>query len=157
MGEEEYVLQPGYTGRRPYCVCRSRYPAIAHPPKLQLTHTPLGGWDHRQKEPDLANLIKPNLLEEIDQAFENVDYNLKHAGGKGWSQVYRVVTYSTNIAPQHDRIVENFRKWMPDHCPVWTELGVKELGLDVMNFEIDVEAYDEEGAAEARKAKVTAV
>lgn len=96
------------------------------------------------------------MLEEIDQAFENVDYNLKHAGGKGWSQVYRVVTYSIDIAPQHERIIENFRKWMPDHCPVWTELGVKQLGSDLMNIEIDVEAYDEEGAAEARKAKAAA-
>jgi enamine deaminase RidA (YjgF/YER057c/UK114 family) len=156
MGKEESALQPGHPCRRPYCVRRSRYSAVAHPPNLQLTYPTLGGWDSSQKEPDLANLIKPDLLEEIDQAFANVDYNLKHAGGKGWSQVYRVVTYSTNIAPQHERILENLRKWMPDHCPVWTELGVKELGLDTMNFEIDVEAYDEEGAAEARKAKAGA-
>ena len=67
-----------------------------------------------------------------------------------------MVTYSTDIPSQHDRIVENFRKWMPDHCPVWTELGVKQLGSEWMHFEIDVEAYDEEGAAEARKAKTTA-
>ncbi|ERF69714.1 hypothetical protein EPUS_09472 [Endocarpon pusillum Z07020] len=115
-----------------------------------------GGWDARQKNVNFQTLIKKDMLEEIDQAFENVDYNLKHAGGKGWSQVYRVVTYSIDIAPQHDRIVENFRKWMPDHCPVWTELGVKQLGSDLMNIEIDVEAYDEEGAAETRKAKPTA-
>lgn len=93
------------------------------------------------------------MLEEIDQAFENVDYNLKHAGGKGWSQVYKVVTYSIDIRPQHDRIVENFRKWMPDHQPIWTEVGVKQLGDDSMNFEIEVEAYDEDGAKEARKSK----
>lgn len=40
---------------------------------------------------------------------------------------------------------------MPDHFAVWTELGVKELGDEAMHFEIDVEAYDEEGAAMARK------
>lgn len=67
-----------------------------------------------------------------------------------------MVTYSTDIGPQHDRIVENFRKWMPNHYPIWTEIGVKQLGVDSMNFEIDVEAYDEEGAAEARKAKAAA-
>ncbi|KAL9122729.1 MAG: hypothetical protein Q9187_000710 [Circinaria calcarea] len=115
-----------------------------------------GGWDGRQKEVNTTDLIKPDLSDEIDQAFTNVDYNLRHAGGKGWSQVYRVVTYSTDIPSQHDRIVENFRKWMPDHCPVWTQLGVKQLGVEAMHFEIDVEAYDEEGAAEARKAKATA-
>ena len=41
-------------------------------------------------------------------------------------------------------------KCMPNHCPVWTEIGVKELGSHSMHFEIDVEAYDEEGAVEAR-------
>jgi Endoribonuclease L-PSP len=141
-------------------VFRSRYNAVAlrypRPANLQLTHPPLGGWDCRQKEFSLTTLIKNDLLEEIDQAFENVDYNLKHAGSKGWSQVYRVVTYSTDIGPQHDRIVENFRKWMPNHCPVWTEIGVKQLGSNLMNFEIDVEAYDEEGAAEARKLNAAA-
>jgi len=114
-----------------------------------------GGWDHKQKVFSLETLVQKDLLEEIDQAFENVDYALKHAGGKGWSQVYRVVTYSTDIGPQHKRLVENFRKWMPNHCPVWTQLGVKQLGADTMHIEIDVEAFDEEGAAEARKAKVT--
>ena len=92
-------------------------------------------------------------MEEIDQAFKNVDYNLKHAGGQGWSQVYKVVTYSTDIKPQHDRIVANFRKWMPNHSPVWTEVGVKMLGGDNMHFEIEVEAYDPEGAAAATTVK----
>lgn len=45
---------------------------------------------------------------------------------------------------------------MPNHCPVWTILGVKQLASDLMNIVIDVVAYDEEGAAEARKVKGTA-
>lgn len=92
-------------------------------------------------------------MEEIDQAFSNVDYNLKNAGGKGWEQVYKVVTYSTDIRPQHHRIVENLRKWMPNHTAVWTEVGVAQLGLDDMHFEIEVEAFDEEGAKEVSKTK----
>ncbi|GAB7349468.1 hypothetical protein MBLNU459_g0181t1 [Dothideomycetes sp. NU459] len=112
-----------------------------------------GGWDGRQKEFSLESLIKHDLFAEIDQAFENCDYNLKHAGGKGWSQVYRIVTYSTDIPSQHERIAYNMKKWMPDHFPIWTELGVRQLGSDKMHFEIDVEAYDDEGAAEARKAR----
>ncbi len=39
---------------------------------------------------------------------------------------------------------------MPDHTSVWTELGIKELGGPQMLFEIDVEAYDAEGVAEAK-------
>lgn len=92
-------------------------------------------------------------MEEVDQAFDNVDHALKHAGGKGWSQVYRVITYCTDIKAVHARIVENFRKWMPDHQPTWTTIGVRELGLDTMHIEVEVQAYDEEGAAESRKAK----
>lgn len=87
---------------------------------------------------------------EIDQAFENVDIALKYAGGKGWSQVFRVVTYSTDIPSQHDRIVENYQKWMPNHAPVWTEVGVKQLGAPTMHFEIEVEAHDEEGGAKSK-------
>lgn len=101
-----------------------------------------GGWDPNPADLDLTTLIKPGLLDEIDQAFANVDHNLKHAGGKGWSQVYKIVTYSTSIPEQHERIVENLKKWMPDHRPVWTELGVAHLGLEQMHVEIDVEAYD---------------
>lgn len=124
-------------------------PCLQTPPQLKQP----GGWDAKTPNIDLNNFIKPDLLAEIDQAFENVDYNLKQAGGKGWSQVYKIVTYSTDIRPQQDRIVENLRKWMPHHQPVWTEVGVKQLGADAMNFEIEVEAFDEEGAEVARRAR----
>lgn len=117
---------------------------------MKLMGIPSGGWDPKQTDINLETLIKADLIEEIDQAFENCDYNLKNAGGKGWSQVYKVVTYSTDIKSQHESIVKNLRKWMPNHRAIWTELGVKELGLDTMHFEIDVEAYDVEGAAAAQ-------
>ncbi|OTA64889.1 putative L-PSP endoribonuclease family protein [Hypoxylon sp. EC38] len=106
-----------------------------------------GGWDRKTTE------VKPNILDEVDQAFENVDHALKHAGGKGWSQVYRIITYHTDIKATSERVVQNFRRWLPDHKPTWTMIGVTQLGLDTMHIEIEVQAYDEEGAAEARKAK----
>lgn len=115
-----------------------------------------GGWDPNPEVIDLSTLIKEDLMEEIDQAFSNVDHNLKHAGGKGWEQVYKVVTYSTDIKSQHTRIVENLRKWMPNHAAVWTEVGVSHLGADVAHFEIEVEAFDEEGAEELSKTKARA-
>jgi hypothetical protein len=92
-------------------------------------------------------VIVPNLKDEIDQAFENIEYNLKDAGGKGFSQVYKIVTYSTDMRAQHEHIVRNLKKWFPDHSPIWTELGVTQLGVDEMHFEIDVEAHDPQGAA----------
>jgi hypothetical protein len=47
-----------------------------------------------------------------------------------------------DLQAAHERVVYNLKKWMPGHSPIWTELGVKELGLKGMMFEIDVEAYD---------------
>lgn len=92
------------------------------------------------------------MAEEIDQAFANCEHNLKHAGGQGFSQVYKVVTYSTDIQSQNEHIVRNLRKWMPGHAAIWTELGVKELGGgEQMHFEIDVEAFDPEGASAVKK------
>ena len=151
MGPEEPALRPSSPRRRPHHLFWSRYHCLCLQTLLQLKY--LGGWDAKNPNIDLNNFIKSDLLAEIDQAFENVDYNLKHAGGKGWSQVYKIVTYSIDIRPQQDRIVENLRKWMPDHQPVWTEVGVRQLGTDAMNFEIEVEAFDEEGAEVARRAR----
>jgi enamine deaminase RidA (YjgF/YER057c/UK114 family) len=43
-------------------------------------------------------------------------------------------------------MTENFRRWMPDHQPLWTLLGVEKLGLPGMNIEIEVIAYDPQQA-----------
>lgn len=34
---------------------------------------------------------------------------------------------------------------MPHHQPIWTEMGVNQLGHPEMRIEIDVEAYDPPG------------
>lgn len=82
-------------------------------------------------------------MDEIDQAFKNVDIALKAAGGKGWSQVYRINSYHIGITPEVTaQMAANFQKWMPDHHPIWTEIGVAELGLDGMRVEIEVSAYN---------------
>lgn len=88
-----------------------------------------------------------DIAAEIDQAFANVEYALRDAGAKGWSQVYKVLTLSTSIPEQHEHIVRNMKKWMPDHRATWTELGISHLGGgEAMRFEIEVEAHDPEGA-----------
>ncbi|KAI1538791.1 TdcF translation initiation inhibitor yjgF family, partial [Pyrenophora tritici-repentis] len=50
-----------------------------------------GGWD-----PETSK-IPIDLNEEIDQAFAKVDYTLKHAGGNGWSPVYKIILYLTAV------------------------------------------------------------
>ena len=86
--------------------------------------------------------VHAGLDEQIDQAFENVDVTLKHAGGKGWSQVFRITTYSVDFDEKHQQaIVRNLEKWMPNHMLIWTELSVHRLGLPEMRIEIEVVAH----------------
>jgi enamine deaminase RidA (YjgF/YER057c/UK114 family) len=108
-----------------------------------------GGWNPETSE------ISTDLDEEIDQAFANVDHTLKHAGGKGWSQVYKVRIYLTDLGePSLVAAVRNLKKWSPDHQPTATCLGVNQLALPGMRVEIEVIAHDEEGAKAAAAAKV---
>jgi enamine deaminase RidA (YjgF/YER057c/UK114 family) len=105
-----------------------------------------GGWTF---ENDTLNFPETQL-EQIDQAFHNVDKTLKSGGGKGWEQVFRVNSYHTSITPEvGQRMAENYKKWMPNHKVIWTQIGVKELGAPDMMVEIEVSAYDPEGASKA--------
>lgn len=79
-----------------------------------------------------------------------MELNIKDAGGKGWSQVYRVNSYHVPINNEAlDAMVRNFKKYMPDHQPIWTCVGVTRLGEVDMRVEIEVVAHDPEGAAAA--------
>jgi len=93
--------------------------------------------------------MKTDLFEEIDQAYANVDLALRDAGGKGWSQVYKVNMYvleavmTDDAALQH--VIENLKKWVPDHQPLLTAVGVAKLGAGSsgsMRIEIEVVAHD---------------
>jgi len=98
--------------------------------------------------------IHEDMDEEVDQAFANVDHCLKDAGGKGWCQVYRVNLYVTVINDQMmGALVRNLKKWMPDHQPIMTAVGVAQLGLPGMRVEVEVVAHDPEGAAEIEAKK----
>ena len=80
----------------------------------------------------------------------NVDTALKDTGAKGWSQVYRVNSYHIQLDQEaQDAMVRNFKKWMPDNHPVWTCVQIGRLGHDDMRVEIEVSAFDFEGAKEA--------
>ncbi|CZT25000.1 related to L-PSP endoribonuclease family protein [Ramularia collo-cygni] len=74
----------------------------------------------------------------IDQAFSNVDFCLKDAGGKGWSQVYKVRCYYLDPACFAD-VVRNLKMHCPDHEPVFTAIQV--AGLAFPEMQIELEAY----------------
>ncbi|KAL4937429.1 hypothetical protein BDV06DRAFT_226948 [Aspergillus oleicola] len=98
-----------------------------------------GGWDPE------THKIPTDISEEIHQAFSNVELALKDAGGKGWCQVYRVRIFTTLVTDQEAVVllVQNLRKWMPDHKPVLTCVGIGNLALEGMRVEIEAFAHDE--------------
>ncbi|KAJ0344902.1 hypothetical protein COL154_006985 [Colletotrichum chrysophilum] len=96
-----------------------------------------GGWDRQTTE------LSPDVTTQIDQAFDNVDFVLKDAGGKGWEQVAVVRSYHIDLSDEaQEAMVRNFGRWMPNHKALWTAVGVKKLGDERMLVEIEVVAHD---------------
>ena len=109
-------------------------------PLSSFSDPSLGGWDE-------TGVFYKEINAQIDKAFENVDLCLKDAGGKGWSQVFRVNSYHVPLNNEAiEAMTRNFKKWMPDHSPIWTCIGVTRLGEDDMRVEVEVVAHDTEGA-----------
>lgn len=98
-----------------------------------------GGWDPKD------GTLRATAVEQIDQAFTNVDLALKTAGvTNGCKQVYSVKSYHVPLDDQAmEAMVRNLKAWMPEHRPIWTVIGVPRLALEEMKVEIDVVAYDE--------------
>ncbi|CAG9955717.1 unnamed protein product [Clonostachys rosea f. rosea IK726] len=105
-----------------------------------------GGWDTD------TGVIHKEIGKQIDQAFSNVDFAIKDAGGKGWEQVFRINTYHTDLSDEvQEHMVRNFRKYMPVPHATWTCVEIRRLGGGPdMNVEIEVQAHDPEGAAKAK-------
>ena len=94
---------------------------------LTNSRSHLGGWDPK------TGVYFKEINQQIDQAFANVDLNLKDAGGKGWEQVFRVNSYHVPLNNEAlEAMVRNFKHWMPNHSPIWTCVGVTRLGEDDM-------------------------
>lgn len=88
------------------------------------------------------DLVMPEAIEEeITAAFRNIERVLAQAGA-GWSHVIHVNTYHVGGFPPivNETIVRLYRQYMPNHAPIWTQLGVEALGLPTMRFEIRVTA-----------------
>jgi enamine deaminase RidA (YjgF/YER057c/UK114 family) len=103
----------------------------------------------------MSGVIPANDIDaEIDQAFSNVDLAVRTAGGKGWSQVFRINSYHLSLDDTAMKAMQrNMRKWLPDHQPIWTCIEVPRLGDPHMHVEIEVVAHDPEGAAKAAGVK----
>jgi enamine deaminase RidA (YjgF/YER057c/UK114 family) len=97
----------------------------------------LGGWDRLTEE------YPEDLGTEIDQAFDNVEHALKHAGGTGLDQVYKLRIYITQpLDGYFEALVRNLkgRPGFKNHGPLLTVVQVVAL-YQIMRIEIEAEAY----------------
>jgi enamine deaminase RidA (YjgF/YER057c/UK114 family) len=82
-----------------------------------------------------------DISKEVDQAFDNVEHAIQHAGGNGWNQVYKIRIYIT--VPMEDisePIIRNVKERCKDHGPLMTVVQVVAL-YQVMRIEIEAEAH----------------
>jgi len=97
-----------------------------------------GGWNDDFEFPD-------KLTDEIDRAFKNVERILNSVGAS-WDDVIKVRSYHVHNdkVKFDDKIVDytskKFREYMPSHAPLWTCVGVPNLGDENMRVEIEVTA-----------------
>ncbi|MFC3126012.1 RidA family protein [Pseudoroseomonas globiformis] len=93
-----------------------------------------GGWDDDLNIPEA-------IEDEITAAFRNIGLVLADAGA-AWDHVVHVNTYHVGGFPPivNQTILAMFRRSMPNHAPIWTQLGVEALGLPAMRFEMRVTA-----------------
>ncbi|MBB5850289.1 RidA family protein [Amycolatopsis umgeniensis] len=137
MTEPEFFATPGY-GDRQRIVMRYNQ-AVRVGDRVEISGQ--GGWDDDLNFPE-------SLEDEIVRAFENVERTLATAGAT-WRDVIAVNSYHVPETPgfigeTHNRVmVEQFRKWMGDRLPIWTEIGVAALGAPNMRVEIRVTAIAE--------------
>lgn len=85
--------------------------------------------------------MEPDLIKQIDRAFDNVEHTLSLAGA-GWKDVYAVKLYHTTDVTDEGvgHFVDNMRKYMPDHQPILSGIGVAGLAFG-MKVEIEVRAH----------------
>lgn len=94
-----------------------------------------GGWNKEIK------FTYKNIEEEIVQAFDNVEHVLNSVGSS-WKEVYSVTSYHVPLNQEATSLFPKlFKKYIGDRAPIWTCVGVPELGEKEMHVEIVVTAY----------------
>ncbi|MFT4081551.1 MAG: Rid family hydrolase [Nocardioides sp.] len=88
--------------------------------------------------------------EEIATTFVNIGHTLASVGAS-WSEVYSITSYHVpderdggGLLYSNTLMVEQMRLHMPDRKPLWTCIGVKNLGIPAMRVEIVVVAHVED-------------
>jgi enamine deaminase RidA (YjgF/YER057c/UK114 family) len=93
-----------------------------------------GGWDTE------GNIVADTTA-QIAKAMENVLTALQAVDASvTWRNVYSIKSYHTDLDATFDVMVEQMRRLMPDHKPIWTCVQIGKLGIEGMAIEIAVEA-----------------
>jgi len=130
MSKVKFFITPGYGERLSNGAHYSQ--AVKIGDRVEISGQ--GGVDDNLQIPEL-------LADEIAQAFRNVERTLATAGAS-WEDVVHVNSYHVGGFPPevNDVMVKLFRHYMPNHAPIWTEVGVAALALPAMRIEIRVTA-----------------
>lgn len=130
MSKPEFFVTPGYGDKALDLLYYSQ--AVKVDNRVEISGQ--GGWDDDFQIPE-------SLVEEIEQAFRNVERTLKTAGA-GWQHVIHVNSYHVGGFPPevNETMTRLYRHYMPGHAPIWTQTGVEALGLSTMRIEIRVTA-----------------
>lgn len=101
-----------------------------------IAYTRSGGWDRETEK------IDPNVVVQIEKAFDNVDRALKLAGSRGWEDVFFLRSHHLPCNNEAmETMVRLLKQYCPNHQPAWTALGVPRLAFDDMRVEIEVRAH----------------
>ncbi len=130
MSKPEFFITPGYGERLLNLLHYSQAVKIGD----RVETSGQGGWNDELQIPE-------SLEEEIAQAFRNVERTLA-AAGASWAHVIHVNSYHVGgFPPEVNQVMARlYRHYMPNHAPIWTQLGVEALGLPTMRIEIRVTA-----------------
>ncbi|MEU6192228.1 RidA family protein [Streptomyces sp. NPDC047061] len=129
MSKPEFFVTPGYGDRNLELFHYSQAVKVGN--RVEISGQ--GGWSDDWEFPEA-------LVEEIAQAFVNVERTLALAGAR-WEHVIHVNSYHVDIdGDAVQAVTERFRHYMPDQAPIWTCIGVPALGDPKMRVEIRVTA-----------------
>jgi enamine deaminase RidA (YjgF/YER057c/UK114 family) len=133
MSDLQYASYPGFGE---YALEHTLYSqAVIVPPGPIITISGQGGWT-----PEAPFTVDPDMNIQVNQAFSNVDLALRTAGGKGWSQVYKIRIFTTAWDEGYEPLLKSLKKWCGDNKPTMTVIGVDKLAFD-MKMEIEVDAH----------------
>jgi enamine deaminase RidA (YjgF/YER057c/UK114 family) len=130
MEKPEFIVTPGFGERFREALHFSTAVKIGN----RIETSGQGGWND-----DLE--IPQAIEDEIAAAFCNIELTLAQADAT-WRNVVHVNSYHVGGFPPavNETIVKLYRYYMPDHAPIWTQVGVEALGLPTMRIEIRVTA-----------------